>query len=179
MIDFANAFQTRQLRRRFNFSKIKTRTWATIATGAFVFLVVGTLFVGLLFAWYAKDLPRPDKVRRTEGLSTVVLDRNGETLYDIYENENRIPVVYEEIPNYLKLATVSIEDKDFFKHQGFSATGIVRGMAACILMRRCQGGSTLTQQLVKIVLLSSERTLPRKMKEAVLAIQIERRYNKD
>ncbi len=179
MVDFAGVFQSRQLRRRLNFSRIKTRTWATIAMGAFVCLVVGTLFVGLLFAWYAKDLPRPDKVRRTEGLSTVVLDRNGETLYDIYESENRIPVKYEEIPNYLKLATVSVEDKDFFKHQGLSTTGIVRGMVACILMRRCQGGSTLTQQLVKIVLLSSERTLPRKMKEAVLAIQIERRYNKD
>src|SRR3990172_6717902 len=107
MIDFANAFQTRQLRRRFNFSKIKTRTWATIATGAFVFLVVGTLFVGLLFAWYAKDLPRPDKVRRTEGLSTVVLYRNGERLYDIFENENREPVRFEDIPKNLKDATVA------------------------------------------------------------------------
>ncbi len=147
--------------------------------GAFIVLLVGLLFVGLLFAWYAKDLPRPDKVRRTEGLSTVVLDRNGETLYDIYEDENRIPVDYEDIPNYLKLATIAIEDKDFFKHQGLSTAGIIRGMFACVLVRRCQGGSTLTQQLVKNVLLSDERTLPRKMKEAILSIQIERRYKKD
>lgn len=147
--------------------------------GAFVCLTVVLLCVGLLFAWYAKDLPRPDKVRRTEGLSTVVLDRNGETLYDIFEDENRIPVLYENIPNYLKLATVSVEDKDFFDHQGLSISGILRGLFACVLVQRCQGGSTLTQQLVKNVLLSNERTLPRKMKEAVLAIQIERRYNKD
>jgi 1A family penicillin-binding protein len=179
VMDFANAFQSRQLRRRFDLSKIKTRTWATIAMAAFLCIVVGLLFVGLLFAWYAKDLPRPDKVRRTEGLSTVVLDRNGETLYDIYEDQNRIPVKYEDIPNYLKLATVSVEDKDFFNHQGFSMSGFLRGMLACVTLRRCQGGSTLTQQLVKNVLLSGERTLPRKMKEAVLSIQIERRYNKD
>jgi 1A family penicillin-binding protein len=178
-MDFVNAFNSRHLRRKFDLSRIKTRTWATLAIGAFLFLVVGMLFVGLLFAWYAKDLPRPDKVRRTEGLSTVVLDRNGETLYDIYEDENRIPVKYEDIPNYLKLATISVEDKDFFDHQGLSINGIMRGMVACVLMRRCQGGSTLTQQLVKNVLLSDERTLPRKMKEAVLSIQIERRYNKD
>lgn len=179
MLDFGNSFRSRQLRRTFNFRKVKTRTWATIAMGTFICLVVGMLFIGLLFAWYAKDLPRPDKVRRTEGLSTVVLDRNGETLYDIFENQNRIPVKYEDIPNHLKLATVSVEDKDFFKHQGLSASGILRGMTACILLRRCQGGSTLTQQLVKNVLLTNERTLPRKMKEAILSIQIERRYNKD
>lgn len=178
-MDFAGAFHTRQRRLRVNFSKVRTRTWATLAMGAFVFILVGMLFVGLLFAWYAKDLPRPDKIRRTEGLSTVVLDRNGETLYDIYKDENRIPVRYEDIPNYLKLATISIEDKDFFTHQGLSTTGIIRGMVACVLVHRCQGGSTLTQQLVKNVLLTDERTLPRKMKEAILAIQIERRYKKD
>lgn len=179
MLDFGSTFRSRQLRRTFNFQKVKARTWSSIAMGAFICVAAGVLFVGLLFAWYAKDLPRPDKVRRTEGLSTVVLDRSGETLYDIYTDENRIPVNFEDIPNYLKLATVSIEDKDFFKHQGLSTTGIVRGMVACIALHRCQGGSTLTQQLVKTVLLSNERTLPRKMKEAILAIQIERRYSKD
>ncbi len=175
-------FYTRQLARQLRLGgirNVKTKTWATLAMGAFVCLVVGFFFVGILFAWYAKDLPRPDKVRRTEGLSTVVLDRNGETLYDIYQDQNRIPVKYEDIPNYLKLATISIEDKDFFKHQGLSTSGIVRGLVACVLVKRCQGGSTLTQQLVKNVLLSDERTIPRKMKEAILAIQIERRYKKD
>lgn len=178
----ANMFYTKQMLRQLRLGglkKVKTRTWATLAMGAFLLLFVGVLFTGVLFAWYAKDLPRPDKVRRTEGLSTVVLDRNGETLYDIYENQNRIPVRYEDIPNHLKLATVAVEDKDFFKHQGLSTSGIARGMLACFLLKRCQGGSTLTQQLVKNVLLSNERTLPRKMKEAILAIQIERRYNKD
>ncbi len=172
-------FQSRQLRRKLGFHKVGMKTWATIAMVVFVGLVVSSLFVGLLFAWYAKDLPRPDKVQRTEGLSTVILDRNGQTLYDIYESQNRIPVKFENIPDSLKKATVAIEDKDFYKHQGLSTTGIIRGLIACFIVRHCEGGSTLTQQLVKNVLLTNERTLPRKIKEAILAIQIERKYTKD
>lgn len=172
-------FNKRQLQKIIGHHKIKTATWATIAMVAFIGLIVLMLFAGILFAWYAKDLPRPDKVRRTDGLSTVILDRNGQTLYDIYQNQNRLPVKYEDIPNYLKLGTIAVEDKDFYKHQGLSVAGLIRGMSACLILRRCQGGSTLTQQLVKNVLLTNERSLPRKIKEAILAIQIERKYKKD
>lgn len=172
-------FNKRQLLRRYSIHKIKTSTWATIAMVGFIGLVVLFLFTGILFAWYAKDLPRPDRVRRTDGLSTVILDRNGETLYDIYEDQNRLPVKFENLPEYLKQSTVAIEDKDFYTHQGFSVSGIIRGMGACIFLRRCQGGSTLTQQLVKNALLTNQRTLPRKIKEAILAVQIEKKYKKD
>lgn len=151
-----------------------------LAMGAFGLIVVGILFIGILFAWYAKDLPRPDKVRRVEGLSTVVLDRNGETIYDIFENQNRIPVTLTDIPDSLKKATIAIEDKDFYKHQGLSSQGIFRSLFQNIVFRRIAGGgSTLTQQLVKNVLLTNEQTLPRKLKEAILAIQIEQKYSKD
>ncbi len=174
-----DVFNKRQLQKMLGTHKIKTATWATIAMGAFISLIVGMIGVGILFAWYAKDLPRPDKVRRTDGLSTVILDRNGTTLYDIYESQNRLPVKYEDIPNFLKLGTIAVEDKDFYKHQGLSVTGILRGAVACVILHRCQGGSTLTQQLVKNVLLTNERSLPRKIKEAILSIQIERKYKKD
>lgn len=150
-----------------------------MATFGFVALVTGMLGTGFLFAWYAKDLPRPDKVKRSDGLSTVILDRNGESLYDIFENENRIPVKWEDVPQYLKDATIAVEDKDFYKHQGLSRTGIVRAFLNIVFLHNFQGGSTLTQQLVKTVLLTRERTLPRKIKEAILAIQIERKYSKD
>lgn len=142
-------------------------------------LLGAVLSIGLLFAWYAKDLPRPDKVRRVEGLSTVILDRNGEGLYDIFQNENRIPVRWEDIPLDLRHATVAVEDKEFYRHQGLSTTGIVRALINIFIFHNFQGGSTLTQQLVKNVLLTQERTLPRKIKEAILAIQIERKYTKD
>ena len=172
-------FSERQRRRLFGSRVTRMKLWSTLALGGFVGLLLLIFFIGILFAWYAKDLPRPDKVVRREGLSTVVLDRNGEKLYDIFEEANRIPAKWEEVPQYLKDATIAVEDKDFYKHQGLSTTGILRGMLACVVLRRCQGGSTLTQQLVKNVLLSQERTLPRKMKEAILAIQIERKYGKN
>lgn len=178
-ISLSDLFSQRQLRKRFGSYKVRTGTAATIATVGFIGLVVAFLFTGILFAWYARDLPRPDKVRRTDGLSTVILDRNGETLYDIYQNQNRLPVNYADIPEYLKQATVAVEDKEFYKHQGFSISGIARGAIACVLTRHCQGGSTLTQQLVKNVLLTNQRTLPRKIKEAILSIQIENKYTKD
>ncbi|MEK7065618.1 MAG: transglycosylase domain-containing protein, partial [Patescibacteria group bacterium] len=176
MIDFYNE---RQWKKKLGLGKIKLRTWSTLAVVALLVLLAGVFSVGILFAWYAKDLPRPDKVVRSEGLSTVVLDRNGEKLYDIFEDENRIPVKWEDVPEHLKHATVAIEDKDFYKHQGLSTLGIIRALVRIIVFRDVQGGSTLTQQLVKNVLLSQERTLPRKMKEAILAIQIERKYTKD
>ncbi len=174
-----DAFYERQWRRRYGAPRAKLKTVSALASGLFLLLAASVLFVGLLFAWYAKDLPRPDKVKRSEGLSTVILDRNGENLYDIFEGENRIPVRWEDLPQYLKDATVAIEDKDFYRHQGLSTSGIVRAFFNIAFLRGFQGGSTLTQQLVKNVLLTQERTLPRKMKEAILAIQIERKYSKD
>ncbi len=179
VIEMSDLFSERQRRKLFGTSVSRIKLWSIVAYGGFIGFVVLILFTGILFAWYAKDLPRPDKVQRREGLSTVVLDRNGEKLYDIFEEANRIPAKWDEIPQYLKDATVAVEDKDFYRHQGLSTTGIMRGLLACVFLRRCQGGSTLTQQLVKNVLLSQERTLPRKMKEAVLAIQIERKYSKN
>lgn len=167
------------MRRGFRIPRSKLTLWSTVATVAFVGLIVSILSIGFLFAWYAKDLPRPDNVRRSDGLSTVIVDRNGERLFDIFENENRIPVQWENVPQYLKDATVAIEDKEFYRHQGLSSTGIARALINIFIFRNFQGGSTLTQQLVKNVLLTQERTLPRKIKEAVLAVQIERKYTKD
>ncbi|MFH0863730.1 MAG: PBP1A family penicillin-binding protein [Candidatus Gottesmanbacteria bacterium] len=146
-------------------------------------LLLGTIgiifFVVFLFAWYSKDLPRPDRVHRVEGMSTVITDKNGEVLYDIYNEQNRIPVTFSDMPLYLRQATIAIEDKDFYKHQGFSLRGTLRSIVNIFIFRKLQGGSTLTQQLVKNVLLTQERTLPRKIKEFILAVQIERKYSKD
>lgn len=172
-------FRERQFRRRFRMTRSNLKFATTAAVVGF-FIVVGlVLFVGILFAWYAKDLPRPDKVQRSDGLSTVIMDRNGESLYDIYQDANRIPVELSVIPQYCREATVAVEDKDFYKHQGLSTAGIARALVNIFIFHNLQGGSTLTQQLVKTVLLTNERTLPRKIKEAILAIQTERKYSKD
>lgn len=145
-----------------------------------IFLVIGFIVLSIiLFFWFSKDLPAPDKVKRHEGFSTVILDRNAKPIYDIYADKNRIPVMLSDIPDPLMRATVAIEDKDFYKHQGFDPKGIFRAIFYIFTFRGVQGGSTLTQQLVKNVLLSSERSLPRKIKEFILAVQIERKYSKN
>lgn len=172
-------FNLRQLKRRFGNKRTRLQVLSTAALIGLGGVVAGLLLVGILFAWYAKDLPRPDKVRRVEGLSIEVLDREGVNLYDIFEDENRKPVDFATLPEHLKNATIAVEDKDFYTHQGVSTTGIARSVVNIVLFGNIQGGSTLTQQLVKNVLLTSERTLPRKIKEAILAIQIERKYDKD
>lgn len=163
--------------RRQRLTRLKFLTF--LATIFFLLLLATIFMTGLLFAWYAKDLPRPDRVRRSEGISTIIYDRNGTPLYDIFRDQNRIPVPFEEMPQSLKEATVAIEDKDFYRHEGFSSKGMARALVSIFIFRNLQGGSTLTQQLVKNVLLTSERTLPRKIKEFILAIQIERKYTKD
>lgn len=147
----------------------------------FSFLGVILLFLASFFILplFAFNLPSPDKIVRREGFSTKILDRNGEVLYDIFANQRRTPVALDEVPLFLRQATIAIEDKNFYKHQGFDPTGIVRAIRNIILYRRLQGGSTLTQQLVKNVLLTPERTIFRKVREFILAIQIERKYSKD
>ncbi len=127
------------------------------------------------------QVPSPQSLsNRDVAQATKIYDRNGELLYDIFQNENRTPVKLNDVPPYVKQATISIEDKDFYKHQGFSVTGIIRSMLDLVIHRQVEGGgSTLTQQLVKNALLSPERTITRKIKEFILAIQVERAYSKD
>ena len=161
--------------RRLSRAKLASR----LAIFGFVGIVALILFGGILFAWYAKDLPRPDKVVRREGFATKIYDRNEELLYDVFVDQRRTPVSFDQVPEHLKNATVAIEDKNFYKHKGFDPTGVFRAVWNIIAHRKLQGGSTLTQQLVKNVLLTPQRTLARKFKEFILAIQIENKYSKD
>lgn len=142
-------------------------------------VVGGILLLTILFAWTARSLPNPNEVVRRDGFSTKIVDRDGSTLYDLYTDYNRLPVKFEEIPENLRHATVAVEDKEFYTHEGFSVWGMIRGASRLVTRGRAQGGSTLTQQLVKNVLLSSDRTLIRKFKELVLSLQIERKFSKD
>ncbi|MDP3973897.1 MAG: PBP1A family penicillin-binding protein [Candidatus Daviesbacteria bacterium] len=147
-----------------------------------IFLILGSIF--LFFAsiiFFATQVPSPDNLtNRNIAQATKILDREGELLYDIYEEQNRTPIKLDEIPQYVKEATIAIEDKDFYTHRGFSIVGIGRAVVDLAMNRQVSGGgSTLTQQLVKNALLSGERTLTRKMKEFILAVQVERAYSKD
>jgi 1A family penicillin-binding protein len=152
---------------------------AALAKLSFIGIVLLFLISLVVVPLLAINLPSPDKVVRREGFSTKILDRNGKVLYDIYTNQRRTPVALEEVPLFLRQATIAIEDKNFYKHQGFDPTGIFRALFNIVFRGRLQGGSTLTQQLVKNVLLTPERTIFRKIREFILAIQIEKRYSKD
>ena len=96
----------------------------------------------------------------------------------MYKDKNRVPVTFEEIPKTLKEATIAIEDKNFYKHRGFSQTGMIRAFLNMFLGRGLQGGSTITQQLIKNVLLTTRQTVTRKVQEMILAFEVERRYKK-
>ena len=98
----------------------------------------------------------------------------------MFSDQRRTPVDLEQMPEDLRQATVAIEDKNFYKHQGFDPWGWIRAVFNSVFkLRRLAGGSTLTQQLVKNVLLSPKRSIGRKIKEFVLSVQIEKKYTKD
>ncbi len=129
-----------------------------------------------------KDLPDPRGLQNygVIPLSTKIYDRNDKLLYEIYNEENRTPVKLGELPPYVAQATLAIEDANFYKHGGISIFGgIFRAAKDMVLGGTKQGGSTLTQQLVKSALLTPERTIRRKLREAVLALQIEQLLSKD
>lgn len=153
--------------------------WYRIFLGFLTLTVIGFFLVLVVFAVFSADLPTPNKVVRREGFSSRIYDRNGQLLYDIYKDINRQPVTWEEIPEALKNATIAVEDKDFYKHQGFDPLAPLRIVKNVFVFKKLTGGSTLTQQLVKNVLLNSDRTITRKLKEFILSVQIEAKYKKN
>jgi membrane peptidoglycan carboxypeptidase len=168
------------------FSKRGAITALKIA-GIAILLVA--LFVGGLFAYFRKDLDqiRPGEIdKRVQTTITTYLDRNGNVLWEDKGGGNyKLVVKSEDINDNLKKATVAVEDRDFFKHSGVSVTGTVRAAVNNFTGGEIQGGSTLTQQLVKQVFFADEAGdrgfggVPRKIKELILAIEIERMYDKD
>ncbi|HET7098774.1 MAG TPA: PBP1A family penicillin-binding protein [Patescibacteria group bacterium] len=157
----------------------RSRNLVKIAKFGFFGVIVFFAFLLFILPVLAFNLPSPDKIVRNEGFSTKILDRNGQVLYDIFSDKKRTPVNIKDIPLYLRQGTIAIEDKNFYTHGGFDPLGILRGFLRIFIKGRAEGGSTLTQQLVKNVLLTNDRTVIRKVKEFILSIQIEKKYTKD
>lgn len=149
-----------------------------------MFIIGGICIAIAIFFVYTiifKDFPSPENLSNVDvPLTTKILDRNGKLLFDIFVDQNRIVVSLKKIPLHVQQATIAIEDKDFYNHKGVDPIGgIARALWQDIKGEQVQGGSTITQQLVKTLLLSPERTITRKIKEVVLAIMVELRYSKD
>jgi penicillin-binding protein 1C len=144
--------------------------------------IAGTVVLGMVvgLAIFFKDLPSPKSLQSGDyAVSTQIFDRNGVLLYEVYADEHRTPVRLEALPKHLIQATLAIEDKDFYRHFGFSIQGMIRAAKNTVFSNKLQGGSTITQQLVKTALLTPERTVTRKIKEAVLTVGTEILYSKD
>jgi 1A family penicillin-binding protein len=157
----------------------KKRAWWQKFILGIIFLV-GMITIGFL-AWFLRDLPSPTRLKSADALSvsTQIFDRNGTLLYEVFADENRTPIKLSDLPEYVPQATISIEDQNFYHHFGLDFVGITRALINTFVKQRLQGGSTLTQQLVKVSLLSNERTWERKAKEAVLTLATEVMYSKD
>lgn len=165
--DLKNSFLNKAKETRINFRVIVV-----------IFLL---LSAGLwTYTYILKDLPSPQELtKRDPEVSTKIYDRNGILLYKIYKDKNRTIIPLTNVPNHVRLATLAAEDAEFYNHPGFSVKGILRALSQDIQNRALQGGSTITQQLVKNVLLSPERTLTRKIRELILSIQVETNFTKD
>lgn len=136
-------------------------------------------FYSFLVAKFIIQLPSPYKLNvRERPLTTQILDRQGRVLYQIYEGQNRKLVSLDELPPSLIWATIAIEDQHFLSHPGVDPLGILRALKIDLVKNETQGGSTITQQLIKNTLLTPERTFSRKLKEVILAFWVEQIYNK-
>ena len=153
--------------------------------GIFILLII--IGIGGLFLYYKKDLDaiRLDEMNISETVNTY-LDRNGEVLWKDTGNDNyRLVVESDEISKYMYDATIAIEDRNFYSHIGVDFIGLARAIISTISGKQVQGGSTLTQQLIKQVYFADEAQsanrggLSRKIKELILAIELEHMYSKD
>lgn len=128
----------------------------------------------------AGNLPDPSKPLKGTDRTTQVLDRRGQPITDLFADQNRQYVPLKEIPRKLREAVIATEDQRYYEHPGVDFLGMLRAIAADIRAgSQVQGGSTITQQYVKQAFVGDERSLKRKVSEAVLAYRVEQRYTKD
>lgn len=142
---------------------------------------LATIVAAIVATWYVtRDLPSPRQLEtRQIPQTTKIYDRSGKLLFNVYTDQNRTLVALAAVPDYLKWATIAVEDKDFYKHKGFDIYGIARATTKTVFEGDLQGGSTITQQLVKSAFLTPERTINRKIKELYLAFRVEMAFSKD
>ncbi|MBI5614054.1 transglycosylase domain-containing protein [Candidatus Gottesmanbacteria bacterium] len=172
LTDISASIKNRYASREFQHAK--SFIAGVILTLFFVFIPYST------YRWVT-TLPNPELLsRRDLEVTTKIFDRNGNLLYEIYADQNRTPLRLADIPDSMKQATIAIEDREFYQHQGFSIKGIIRASKEMFTSKRVvQGGSTITQQLIKSALLSPDISFIRKMKEIILAFWAERLYTKN
>ncbi len=160
----------------------KKNKWKFFGILAAYFCLALFIFVLGVFVYFYKDLPSPGKMNtRFIAESTKIYDRTGQhILYEVHGEEKRTIIPFDNIPESVRYATISLEDQDFYSHHGIKISSIIRSALKDILKRSAaQGGSTITQQFVKKALLTDEKKLSRKIKEVILSLELETKYSKD
>lgn len=147
---------------------------------AAVVVFLGFVLAFLLVYHFSTPLAK-DLVDRKIAQTSIIYDRTGgHTLYELHGEENRKVIPHDEIPDFVRVATVATEDANFYRHIGIDPLAIIRAMKVNFQNNEVrQGGSTITQQLARGAFLTPERTFKRKLLEAVFALKIERHYTKD
>lgn len=166
------------------FKKNKTKWGITLVVLKYLFylFLAGCVLLLFLFFYYTYDLPRPEKFTESPFIqSTKIYDRTGKILlYDIYGDEKREIVSFTQISDNLKHAILASEDARFYEHNGVDFESIIRAILIDLKLQSVsQGASTITQQLIRSVYLTRQKTIGRKIREVVLSLEIERRYSKD
>ncbi|MBI2065304.1 MAG: penicillin-binding protein [Candidatus Yanofskybacteria bacterium] len=163
--------------------RIKPRKIFKSALTLFVwFFVIGTIIFLSYFIYLQRSIPDPESIiARKVGESTKIYDNTGEILlYDIHGEEKRTIIPWKDMPESIKKATLASEDTNFYEHRGIDMKGVIRAILRNLQNAEIsQGASTITQQLVGNALVGRQVTLGRKIQEAILAIEVERRFSKD
>ncbi len=161
----------------------KKKLTKNLILAGIVFVFVAFIGGTAMVAWISRDLPDPDKLNdRQIYQSTKIYDRTGtHMLYEVYQNQKRTLVDLDQIATSAIKATIAVEDKNFYDHGGIKITSIIRAGFNNLIGRRAGSGgaSTLTQQLIKNTVVGDEHSIFRKIKEAVMAIRLEKKYSKD
>lgn len=154
-----------------------------LLVGGLAVAICGWFGITIVVAWASRNLPDPDRlIDRQIVQSTKIYDRTGtHLLYEVYQGKKRTLVELSDIPEYAVYGTILVEDKNFFTHKGVAWLSIARAFVSNMLGRSAGSGgaSTLTQQLIKNAVLTSEHSYIRKIKEAILARQIEQKFSKE
>ncbi len=165
------------------FSKgfLKNLPWPKIGTWVFRIGAAGVLLIAFMFIYYSQQLPDPNRLLgRDVPESTKIYARDESLIYEVHGEIKRTLVNLEDVSPDLINATISAEDKNFYNHSGISFTGLARSAIVDIIYReKRQGGSTITQQFVKNAILTRDKSFIRKIKEIIIAIELEARFSKD
>jgi len=149
----------------------------------FILIIIILVVAGFyIYQFLNNELPDINLIYNPPKLSSKIFDRNGNLLYKFYEEENRTWITLNKIPKKFIQATLAIEDKNFYKHNGLSLKGIIKAIIYNFKKSngdKLRGGSTITQQLIKNVFLTNEKSFERKIKEIILTLKIENKLTKN